>query len=468
MAATAIEHAPAPFGGTGVFLRRTFGEVAALAEVALGAAIVVAAADRRSILSSPHHGAFTKWFAGPLEGLVPDLTRDPATLERTLHHVLLAMLAAWLIVILAGRTVRAPIVVGSVVALNIVFLLCPPTALTDLFNYLGYARLDAVHHLDPYVQLPALQHGDPVYPYSNWHHLRSPYGPLFTLILLPTARAPLPVAYWTYKALATAASLGLLTAVWACAKRLDRAPAAAVAFVGLNPLVIVYALGGKHNDVLMMACLMAGCLLVAARKEAAGGALLAAAVAIKASAGLLAPVVALGAPRRVRAIAGAAAGAVTLAAITLIAFGPHLADVKDQANLVNPYSIPNLLGYAFGHGGADAAIRHDALIAALAGVAICGAVAWRTRRWETPAGAAALIAIATVSWVMPWSILWALPFAALSKSRALRAATIAATTFLVLVRVGTTAAIAHDLHVYLRATATALANARFEHSLLGN
>jgi hypothetical protein len=466
VAATALEHAPAPLAGTGVFLRRTLGEVAALAEIALGAAIVVAAADRRSILSSPHHGAFTKWFAGPLEGLVPGLARDAVTLERTLHHVLLAMLAAWLIVILAGRTVRAPIVVGGVVALNAVFLLCPPTTLTDLFNYLGYARLDAVHHVNPYVQLPLLQAGDPVYPYSNWHHLRSPYGPLFTLILLPTARLPLPVAYWTYKALATGASLGLLAVVWACAKRLDRAPAAAVAFVGLNPLVIVYVLGGKHNDVLMMACVMAACLLVATRRETAGGALLAAAVAIKASAGLLAPVVALGAPRRVRAVAGAAAGAVTLAAITLLAFGPHVPDVEDQANLVNPYSIPNLLGYAFGHGGADHGIRRLALIVAITGVAICAATASRTRRWETPTGAAALMAIATVSWVMPWYILWALPFAALSKSRALRAATIAATTFLVLVRVGTTAAIAHHFAIDLRATLTALDNARFEQSLL--
>jgi hypothetical protein len=466
MAATAIGRAPAPLAGTDIFLRRTFGEVAALAEVMLGGAIVLAAAERRSVLNSPHRGAFTAWFAGPLHGLVPDLTRNQKLLERDVHHALLAMLAAWLVVVVAGRTVRAPIVIGSVVALNALFLLCPPTALTDVFNYLGYARLDVVHHANPYTQLPLLQHGDPVYPYSNWHHLRSPYGSLFTLLLLPTARTPLPVAYWIYKALATAGSLGLLAAVWGCAKTLDRAPAAAVAFVGLNPLILVYALGGKHNDVLMVACLMAGCLLVLRRRELSGGALLAAAVAIKASAGLLAPVVAVGAPRRRRAIAGTTAGVLALAAMTTLAFGPHLPDLEDQANLVNPYSAPNLLGYALGHGGADPTVRRDALIAALAGIAICAAVAFRTRRWETPAGAAALIAIASVGWVMPWYILWALPFAALSRSKALRAAAIAMTTFLVLVRLGTADAVAHDLGIHLRATATALTNARFEHRLL--
>jgi hypothetical protein len=470
MSAATVDRVASPPGlaGTGAFVRRTFGEVAALAQVVLGGAFVVAAAERRSVLTSAHAGAFTRWFAGPLEGLVPGLTRNPAVLERGLHHELLAMFAAWLVVVLAGRTVRAGVVIGAVVSLNAVFFLCPPTALTDLFNYIGYARLDAVHHLDPYVQLPLAQFGDPVFPYSNWHHLLSPYGPLFTLVLLPVARLPLPVAYWTYKALVTAASLGLLAAVWGCARRLDRPPAAAVAFVGLNPLVLVYALGGKHNDVLMMACLMAGCLLVLGRRELSGGTLLVAAVAVKASAGLLAPVVAVGAPRRGRAIAGTAAAALVAAALSVLVFGPHLPNVGDQARLVNPFSLPNLAGYALGHGGADAGVRRTVLLAALAGVAVCLVVAWRTRSWVTATGSAALIALASVSWVMPWYILWALPFAALSRSRTLRVVTIAATAWLLLVRVGTFPAVTHHYGIFLRATATARANAHFAYGLLRN
>ncbi|HEX5619603.1 MAG TPA: glycosyltransferase 87 family protein [Solirubrobacteraceae bacterium] len=454
--------------GAATTIRRTFGEVAAIAQVLLCASVAVAAADRRSVLSSPNHGAFTGWFAGPLRGLVPRLTRDPHVLERNLHHALLAMFVAWLVLVFAGGTVRPSVIVGAVVAANAVFLLCPPTALTDLFNYLGYARLDAVHHLDPYVQLPLAQRGDPVYAYSNWHHLRSPYGPLFTVLLLPPARLSLPAAYWTYKAIVTVASLGLLAAVWGCARRLGRSPTAAVAFVGLNPLVLVYALGGKHNDALMMAILMAGCLLVAGRREPSGGALLAAAVAIKASAGLLAPVVAAGAPRRWRAIAGALAGAVVLVTVTVGAFGPHAPDVADQARLVNPYSVPNVLGYALGHGGADASVRRGATIAAALALGVCAAVAWRTRRWVTAGGVAGLVALASVSWLMPWYVLWPLPFAALSRSRALRAATIAATAWLLLVRVGTTAAVAHHFGIDVRATAVARANARFAYGLLRN
>jgi hypothetical protein len=363
--------------------------------------------------------------------------------------------------------VRSGVVIGAVVALNLIFLLCPPTALTDLFNYIGYARLDVAHHVNPYVHLPVAQRGDPVYAYSNWHHLRSPYGPLFTLIMLPVARLPLPVAYWTYKAIATAASLGLLAAVWACARRLGRPPAAAVAFVGLNPIVLVYALGGKHNDVLMMACVLAGGLLILAGREMRGGAALAAAVAIKASAGLLVPVVALGARRSGRAVVGAAAAAIVLAGITILVFGPHLPNVQDQSRLVNLWSVPNLLGYAAGHGGADAAVRRIATIAALVGGAICAAAAWRTRRWETAAGWAALIALACLSWLSAWYILWALPFAALSTSRVLRSATLAAVVALVLVRTGTVPALLHHFGVDVGHTAVWRSNQRFERSLLG-
>jgi hypothetical protein len=447
-------------------LRRTVGELAAVAQVLLAAAVVVATAERPSLLESSHHGAFTGWFAGPLRGMLPGLTTSQSMLERGLHDALLAMLAAWVLVVLGGRTVRSGVVIGAVVATNLVFMLCPPFALTDLFNYLGYARLDVVHHLNPYVQIPSAQRGDPVFAYSNWHHLRSPYGPLFTIALLPTAWLPLPVAYWTYKAIATAASLGLLGCVWACARRLGRPPAAAVAFVGLNPIVLVYVLGGKHNDVLMMGCLMAGGLLILTGREARGGAALAAAVAIKASAGLLAPVVALGAASRRRAVAGAVACAAVLGAATFLAFGPHLPNVGDQARLVNPFSIPNLLGYAAGHGGADASVRRIATLAGLAGGAICAAVAWRTRRWETAGGWAGLIALASVSWLSAWYVLWVLPFAALSRSRVLRTATLAAAAALVLVRTATVAALLHHFGVDLRGTAVARANYRFERSLL--
>ena len=277
--------------------------------------------------------------------------------------------------------------------------------------------------------------------------------------MLPTARLPLATAYWAYKGLDTAASLGLLALVWTAARQLGRPPAAAVAFVGLNPVVLVYALGGKHNDLVMMACLMGAVLLLLAGREPAGGALLAAAVAIKASAGLLAPVVALAAARRGRAAAGAAGAAGWLAAAALLAFGPHLPDLRDQDRLVGSYSVPNLVGYELGRGGADATVRRVATIVLVTGVLACALVAWRRRESAlTAAGWAALVSIACVGWLMPWYILWALPFAALSRSRALRGATVLAALWVALIWSGLVPQLAHDRGIVPSLTAVGRAN----------
>jgi hypothetical protein len=446
--------------------RRTLAETAAVVQVGVGTLLVLAAAERRSVLSSANHGAFTGWFAGPLRGLLPGLSRSPDVLHRDLRVALAVMLGAWLVVLAGGRTVRPAVILSTVAALHAVFLLAPPFALTDVFNYIGYARLDVAHHANPYVQLPLLNRGDPVYAYSNWHRLRSPYGPLFTLLLIPVAALPLPVAYWLYKVLATAASLGLLALVWTCARRLGRPPAAAVAFVGLNPLVLVYALGGKHNDLIMMACVLAAAALVLARREVLGGAALVAAVAIKASAGLMLPIVALAAPRRWRAVAGVAAGVVGIGLASLLAFGAHLPDVADQNRLVNTYSVVNLIGFAAGRGGADATVHRIATIVLVAGVLTCAAVAWRTRRWVTPAGFAGLLGVLTVGWLEPWYVLWALPFAALSRSRALRLAAVVMTAWLAFVWSGLGPQIATQHGIHVSHTAVARADRRVTASFL--
>ena len=134
--------------------RRTLGSLAVAAQVALGVVVVLAAAERPSFLTSPHKGAFSDWFAGPLHGLLPSLTSRPAMLKRELEIVLVAMVAVWVVVVLAGPAVRAAVVIPAVVALHAVFLLCPPFALTDIFNYIGYARLDVVAPPEP-VREPA-------------------------------------------------------------------------------------------------------------------------------------------------------------------------------------------------------------------------------------------------------------------------------------------------------------------------
>ncbi len=124
--------------------------------------------------------------------------------------------------------------------------------LTDLFNYLGYARLGAVHHLNPYTHGIGAEVHDPVFRFSTWHNLHSPYGPLFTAFTYPIALLPIPVAYWVLKVFAVGLSLAFIGLVYKCAVLLGRDPRFAVLFVAANPIYLMYAVGGFHNDFFML------------------------------------------------------------------------------------------------------------------------------------------------------------------------------------------------------------------------
>jgi hypothetical protein len=59
--------------------------------------------------------------------------------------------------------------------------------------------------------------------------------------------------------------------------------------------------------------------------------------------------------------------------------------------------------------------------------------AWRGKDWVTAAGWAFLALIASIASLAPWYLVWVLPFAALSRSRALTVVALAATGYLVVV-----------------------------------
>jgi hypothetical protein len=232
--------------------------------VACATIVVVFAADRPSLFSATTHtGFFPHWMAGPLGGLLPGLTRSPTALKYIFTGAIVVMYVAYLVALKYVPLLRARWAIGAVLAAHACLFLAPPLALTDVFNYINYGRMEVVHHLNPYTTIPILEpHGDPSYYLSNWHQLLSPYGPLFTLMTF--ALVPLGVAgsFWAIKAILAAVSLGTIFLVWKCARILGRDPIAAIVLVGLNPIVLVWGLGGDHNDFLMVFCIMLGFYLL--------------------------------------------------------------------------------------------------------------------------------------------------------------------------------------------------------------
>jgi hypothetical protein len=441
------------------------GVSALLAIVLCGALLVVLAADRPSLLSATTHtGFFPRWMAGPLGGLVPGLTRSPTKLKYLFTGALVVMYASYLIALKYVPLLRARWTIGAVLAVHASFFLAPPLALTDVFNYVNYGRMEVVHHLNPYTTIPILEpHGDPSYYLSNWHQLLSPYGPLFTLMTFALVPLGVAASFWAIKAILGAVSLATIFLVWRCARLLGRDPIAAIVLVALNPIVLVWGLGGDHNDFLMVFCIVLGFYLLLrsgawvagdqqvavdphvgqsedragwqhgsvlgwlwplAPLEVGAGMAFVTAAAIKASGAVLIPVVLaalLRAPRRaVQVLIGMLLAGVAVAAASLIAFGLHVPDLSTQSRLVTDVSVPNLLGLALGNGGETETLRALLSVVLVLTVLLCCVLAWRRKDAITASGWVTVALLVTLGWVLPWYVLWVLPLAALSGSRRLR------------------------------------------------
>jgi hypothetical protein len=460
--------------------------------------IVLAAADRPSFLSSPsHYGFFPHWMAGPLGGLWPWFTRSPSAVKSLLTGALVTMYAAYLLGLKYVPTLRARWTIATVVGVHVILLLSPPLSLTDVFNYINYGRMGMLHGLDPYTTIPALgPHSDPSYALSNWHQLLTPYGPLFTLITYAVVPLGIAGSLWMFKGLLMVLSLATILLVWKCARLLGRDPVAAIVLVGLNPLILVWGLGGDHNDFFMMFCItLAFYLLLRARVpgispdlevpvdrgsrswllplaplELGAGVALAAAIAMKASAAILLPVILMGllrVPRRLVQVAlGLVVGGIVLGACTVAAFGMHLPDLGAQGRLVIPMGLPNLLGLALGQGGETETMRTLLSAVLVATVLGCGVLAWRRRDVLTASGWATMALLLTLSWVLPWYVLWVLPLAALSRSRALRTSALALGAYLLLTWMPLATAIDNALGIRPTTTSLGQQHQRYVHGLL--
>jgi hypothetical protein len=395
-------------------------------------AVVASAAAGPSILVPRSNQTFPNWEAGPLHDIFTRLIDNPQTLGLAFSGVLALMIVAYGLVVSAVRTVSMRTIVICVLALHALLLLSPPLQLTDLFNYLGYARLGSLHHLNPYTHVIKQEFYDPVYQFTSWHNLKSPYGPLFTALSYPLGLMSLSAAYWTIKVETVLMSLAFLVLVWQCARQLGRDPRFAVVFVAFNPIYLLYAVAGFHNDFFMLVASTGSISLLLARHYRTAGAALMIAVAVKFTAIVLLPFLLVGAHTRVRAtkvVVGAALATVPLAAMTLSLFGLSIPNLSDQSSLLTDYSIPNVVGVVFGVGGGTTLVLR---IATLALVATVVYQVYRRRDWLTGAGWSTFALIASLAWLIPWYVIWLLPLAALSTSVALRRVAVALTVYLVL------------------------------------
>jgi alpha-1,6-mannosyltransferase len=400
--------------------------------VACGALICLHAAAGASIglIPAAWHGE-PGWLSGPLPGLGGALSRH------TYVPLFLAMCGCYAVVLGTARQLDARMAIGAIVVLHAAFLLAPPLLSADVFGYIDYARIGALHGLDPYAHGPASVPHDAVFAFMRWRgDLPSPYGPLFTLASYALAPLSVAASLWALKALAAGASLAIVWLVWDCARRLRIDPLPAAVLVGLNPLVLVWAVGGAHNDLIVVAAAMTGVWLAVRGRHRLAGAGLVAATGLKLSAGVVLPFLLV---RRRGALGGALAAGAALIALAFAAFGTGVTGMlraqADQQNLVATASLPNQIGNLLGLGGATPGLRNVALVLFAAAFVALLVRTWRgTLDWITASGWATLALLVSSAWLMPWYVTWLLPLAALGRDRRLTGAALALTAYLVVMR----------------------------------
>jgi hypothetical protein len=377
---------------------RALGVAGLVGVVASVLAVAAGAAGAPTQYVPGRSGGWPAWLYGPLHGLGLGIGSS------SFQALTLAMCASYVAVLLAARVLPGRAIAAAIVAVNVVLLLGPPLLSQDVFGYLSFARLGVLHGLDPYTHVAAEAPTDAAFPFIGWPFQNSPYGPLFTLGTYPLAPLGLAGGLWALKAVAVASSLGAVALIARAAERMGRSGKWAAAFVGLNPVTLELAVGGAHNDALVLLVLAGALLLTAGTSTTsaptadfstadtstadtstgdtsttdastgdtsttiastgdssttdaarAGGtpnfraaaALLVVGVGVKASAGLVLPFVVLAPDRmseRVRVAASAAGALVLLALVAVVGFGAHafgfLDSIGEQQQLIATHSIP--------------------------------------------------------------------------------------------------------------------------------
>ena len=348
---------------------------------------------------------------------------------------LLASVAAYGGMLALARTISARAAIGLVALLHAIVFVGPILISTDVFSYIAYARMGVEHGLNPYTHGPIAIAHDPVYYYVgiDWKHVATAYGPLYTLLSYPLAPLGLRASLWALKLEAVLASAGTLALTWRCVRARGKDPVLALLALGANPLYVIYALGGAHNDLIMMLLMMAAVSLTLARRDAPAAAAVVAGALVKATVAALLPFMLLARRTEIRReislVAGAAAALALGALAALIAFGVHgvdlVAALNRDAAFVSTDSFPTEIAHLFGKPGVFP-VDHDILKVAL--VVIVVHLLWRTWRgydWVAASGWTLLAIAVTSTWLLAWYILWPLPLALVARDRRLLIATLA-------------------------------------------
>jgi hypothetical protein len=397
--------------------------------------LICGSATRSELLLPSTLRPLPTWLAGPLDGVGANLGLV------ALIVAFLVLFASYAVAVRTAHRLSPRVLLGAILALHAMVLFGPPLFSSDVFSYTAYARIGSVYGANPYLHGPSAFPLEALHPLigGQWVGTPTVYGPLFTALSYLLVPFGIAADVLAYKAVAAISSLVLITLVWRAARLRGIDPKMAAALVGLNPVIVLFGVGGGHNDLLMLAIMVAGLYVLLQRGELRGGALMVAATAVKLTAGLLLPFAFAaehgtersgGARRRLLLGATLAAVAIVGFAYTFFGSGPlqMVATLQGIQGEGGPHSV---VGFAATAVGLRGLVGPATSALSVVFVLVLG---WLLRRvwtgrldWIAGAGWATVCLLLTTGFLVPWYVAWLIPLAALSGDRRLLGAAIALT-----------------------------------------
>lgn len=224
-----------------------------------------------------------------------DVSVEPMPLPDFIFWLRMILALAWVFYVgLLAISAIYPAKIGReiiVIAFALTFtvsLLIPPWLSSDIYSYIIYGRMFALHGLNPYIALPSQLGENAAEPFLGLIHwdLTSRYGPMWTMIsgclAVIAGKTSVVTQILVMKLIAAVSQCALAVGVARLSALVaPRWQQAAFVLIAFSPLFITEGPGNSHNDTLMLAFVVWGCVFWQQRRFKAACLMLGVAGSIK-------------------------------------------------------------------------------------------------------------------------------------------------------------------------------------------
>jgi hypothetical protein len=355
------------------------------------------------------------------------IVRAPRHSPFAVALVIIGTAAAGAVGVLERKSPRLGVrtIVCAIALLFLVAIAHVPSTSNDLWSYSMYGRIVEVHDANPYVSVPSQFPTDPfLHRVSRiWRHRGSVFGPLWVAYEAgesAIADESALASRLVYQVTAAGAAAAALVLVWH-----RTGSSAALAWLGLQPVLAV-AVNGGHNDIIIGLGVLVSVLLMERRKPGRAGFVLGVAGLIKLTAllGVVGLVLVALHRRRPKAAAAVALAAGATVVVGYLPFAANASGVLAKADRTVTQGSPwnGLADLVVGH-NAGRELLHplapnaslttffylSALLIVGLALALGSLLARRGEALGQVAGTTTAAYPIGAEYAQPWYALWALP-----------------------------------------------------------